>query len=158
MDRKEIGLLAVCLVICFGAAAIGSLATYPNISSWYSTLAKPSFSPPNWVFGPVWTLLYFLMAVSLFLVVRKGMNAKGVFPAAANFGVQLVLNVLWSVVFFGMHMPLAAFIVIAALWLSILSTIKDFNAISRNAALLLVPYILWVSFAAFLNLTVAMIN
>lgn len=146
------------LVVCFGAAAIGSLATTPSIPTWYTALNKPSFNPPNWLFGPVWTILYLLMAIAAFLVWQKGVGNNAVQMALSIFLLQLVLNSFWSIVFFGWHSPWGAFGVIIALWLAILWTIISFINILPLAGWLLVPYILWVSFAAVLNLAVALLN
>lgn len=150
--------LFVSLVVCFAAAAIGSVFTLPSITTWYSALVRPFFTPPNWLFGPAWAILYFLMAIALFLVWRKGLGVKGVKKAMAIFAVQLVLNVLWSLAFFGLHSPMLGFAVIVLLWISILATILSFRKISVRAAWLLVPYICWVSFAACLNAVVWMLN
>ncbi len=149
--------LLVSLILCYGVAFAGSLVTTPSITSWYNTLNKPFFNPPNWIFGPVWTLLYTLMAFSLFLV-WKEKTSKKTKPALIAFGVQLVLNFLWSFMFFYLHQPLLAFIAIVALWISILLTIKKFNTVSKTASQLLIPYILWVTFASLLNLTIVLLN
>lgn len=139
------------------AGAIGNLATNPNIPNWYAHLDKPSFNPPNWVFGPVWTLLYILMGIGLYLVwTSPGSKAK---PAPyVWFGFQLMLNVLWSVVFFGWHMTGLAVVVILALLASIAITARLFWPVSRTAAYLLVPYMGWVLFAAVLNISIARLN
>ncbi|MBU3958027.1 MAG: tryptophan-rich sensory protein, partial [Nanoarchaeota archaeon] len=124
---------------------------------WYANLTKPFFAPSNWVFGPVWTALYVLMGISFFLVWRKGLNKKT--KNAINiFGVQLALNVLWSLAFFGLKSPIAGFVVIIALWVAIAATIMKFMKIERNAGLLLIPYIIWVSIAAALNLSIVLLN
>jgi tryptophan-rich sensory protein len=151
------------LVIAFGAsfsaALIGSLFTGREaLDSWYANLNKPFFNPPGWVFGPVWTTLYALMAVSAFLVWQKGLDTRAVRIALAFFVLQLILNALWTPLFFGAKMPLAAFIEILLLWAAILLTILTFAHVSRLAALLLVPYITWVSFAALLNASIWLLN
>lgn len=151
-------ILAISLVVCFFVAFAGSAVTTPSINTWYLMLQKPWFNPPNWIFGPVWTLLYFLMGVSLALVLHKGLHAKKIRRAALIFLVQLALNFLWSLVFFSFHLPLAAFAVIIALWVGILKTIQAFRPISSRAAYLLYPYLAWVSFAALLNLSIALLN
>lgn len=143
--------LLFAVILCEGVGVIGSFFTTPSIGSWYATLAKPSFNPPNWIFGPVWTLLFFLMGVSLFLIWSSGKPIK---TAILIFFQQLALNVLWSAIFFGLHNPLLAFVEIIVLWVAILLTIFYFAKISKIAAWLLVPYILWVSFAAFLNFSI----
>ncbi len=154
--RQTIG-LAVSMAVCFGAAGIGSMLTTPSIGGWYATLAKPAWSPPNWVFGPVWSLLYLAMAVAAWLVWRR----VG-FPHAASalnlFGVQLVLNVCWSAIFFGAHRPGLALAEILVLWLAILATMVAFRPLSRAAAWLLAPYLLWVAFAATLNFSIWRLN
>lgn len=144
--------------LCFAVAFLGSLITLPSIPTWYAQLNKPFFSPPNWIFGPVWTILYLLMGLSLFLVWDKGLKNKIAEKAVKIFLVQLALNLAWSVVFFGFHLPWLAFAIIIALWIFIFMTIKYFSKISKSAAYLLLPYIVWVSFAAFLNLFITLIN
>lgn len=143
--------LIASIVICQAAGFIGSLFTRPSVSTWFSTLNRPSFAPPNWLFFPVWTILFLLMGISAFLVWRRGMGESPVRIALALFGIQLALNVLWSVLFFGLKSPPAAFVEIIVLWVAILSTILSFARVSMTAAMLLLPYILWVNFAAILN-------
>jgi benzodiazapine receptor len=150
--------LAGSVVICMLAGLIGSLFTTPKIATWYAGLAKPSFTPPGWLFGPVWTLLYILMGIALYLVWRKGLAVSGVRTALAVFAAQLVLNAAWSYAFFGAESPLAGLVVIVALWAAIAISIALFAPLSRAAALLLVPYILWVSFASVLNASVYYLN
>jgi translocator protein len=145
------------IILCFSVAALGGIATYSSIPTWYAFLNKPIFSPPNWVFGPVWTILYFLMGISLYIVWDKKSKIKKN-KAIRIFILQLTLNLLWSVVFFGLHQPLLAFIVIVALWISIFMTIKYFYKISKMSSYLLVPYILWVSFASILNFAIVALN
>ncbi len=150
--------LVVSIVICFGVAALGSLATDPNIDGWYAALRKPSWNPPNWIFGPVWSMLYLLMAVAAWLVWRRrGFAGASLLPLAL-FGIQLVLNGLWSVLFFGWHRPDLAFIEIVFLWSAILATMLAFRRVVPLAAALLAPYLLWVTFAAFLNFTIWKLN
>lgn len=132
------------------AGIVGSFFTVKSVSGWYSTLNKPSFNPPNWLFGPVWVTLYTLMGVSLFLIWQQK-EKTDIKPALGIFAVQLILNTLWSVIFFGLHQPFFAFIEIIALWASILMTILVFHKVSGIAAYLLIPYFLWVSFAGILN-------
>ena len=139
------------------AGIIGSLFTITSTNSWYTTIIKPSFNPPNWIFGPVWTLLYLLMGISLYLILttKKSKNRKiGLYL----FFTQLVLNTLWSILFFGLQSPLFAFIEIIILWLAILLTIIYFYKINKKASYLLIPYILWVTFAAILNLSIYSLN
>jgi translocator protein len=154
--RQTIG-LAVSIAICFGAAGIGSLMTTPSIDGWYAALAKPAWTPPSWVFGPVWSVLYLTMAVSAWLVWRQAGFSRG--ASALNlFGVQLVLNVCWSAIFFGAHRPGLALAEILLLWLVILATIIAFRSLSRTAAWLLAPYLLWMAFAAVLNFSIWRLN
>lgn len=149
--------LAASLAISFSAAAIGSLVTIPNIPTWYAALEKPFFNPPNWVFGPTWTILYIFIGISLYLVwIAETKDSKQ--KAYIIFGIQMTLNALWSLVFFGLHQLWPGLIVILALLISIALTIKYFWKFSRWASYLLVPYILWVSFAACLNLALALLN
>jgi benzodiazapine receptor len=155
--KRYIGLL-IALIVCFGAAAVGSLATTPAIGSWYATIHKPFFTPPNWIFGPVWTILYAMMAVSAWLVWEKGLAKKEVQSALLVFLAQLAVNSFWSFLFFAWHLLWGAYFGIIVLWILILLTIFRFSKLDRTAAWLLVPYILWVSFASFLNLAVALLN
>jgi len=150
--------LAVSVLTCLLAGFIGSAATTPSIPTWYASLQKPAFNPPNWIFAPVWTTLFIMMGVAAFLVWDKGLENKKVRISLGIFGLQLLLNVLWSILFFGLQSPLYAFIDIIMLWASILATIIYFYRISAAAAYLLIPYILWVSFASLLNLSIAMLN
>lgn len=146
------------IAICQLAGFIGSIFTSPSIPTWYASLNKPVFNPPSWIFAPVWTTLFFLMGVSLYLVWEKGLKEKKVKIALGFFSAQLLLNVLWSVIFFGLQQPLYAFIEIIILWTAILLTILKFYKISKPAAYLLMPYTLWVGFAAVLNYSLWMIN
>lgn len=155
---REIFEAVVSIIVCQGAGLIGSIATFPAIPTWYASLEKPPFNPPNWVFGPVWTTLYALMGISAFLVWRKGIRNRQVKIAIGIFAVQLVLNVLWSVTFFGLQMLLGGLVVILILWVAILLSIITFFRISKTGAVLLIPYILWVSFATLLNLSLWRLN
>jgi translocator protein len=151
MKKREIRELVLAVLFVEVAGIIGSLFTAPAIKGWYATLPKPSFNPPNWIFAPVWTTLFALMGIALFLVWRKRNKVHKWTAALVVFFVQLFLNIIWSVIFFGLHRPGVAFVELIILWLFILATIIIFAKISRPAAWLLVPYILWVSFAAVLN-------
>ena len=155
--KKAFGIL-VSVVICECAGLIGSLFTRPSIAGWYAGLTKPSFSPPNWVFAPVWTVLYAMMGVAAYLVYEKGFKRPDVRKALAFFAVQLVVNVLWSIVFFGAHSLLGGVVVILPLWALILVTILRFSPLSKTAGYLLVPYFLWVSFATALTISYAALN
>jgi translocator protein len=147
--------LVASVLVCEAAGGVGSIFTISAIPSWYATLQKPWFTPPNWVFAPVWLALYFLMGVTLYLL--WGRRAQGG-SALMAFAVQLALNVGWSVVFFGAHELLYGFVVIAALWLAILATMSLSYRVSRSAALLLVPYISWVTIASALNYYAWLLN
>lgn len=150
--------LVISVMISLGAGAVGSLFTTPQIGGWYATLVKPALNPPAWVFGPVWTTLFVLMGVAAFLVWSKGVGRKEVRSALVLFVIQLVLNTLWSVIFFGMQSPQGALVDILFLWVAILATMAAFAKISKAAAWLLVPYIAWVSFAAYLNFSIYALN
>jgi translocator protein len=139
------------------AGAIGSTATRDAVPNWYAGLNKPFFNPPSWVFGPVWSLLYILMGVSLFLVWTSDIQKSKV-RAYTAFGVQLVLNTSWSLVFFGLQAPWAAVFVIGALLAAITWTAWEFWRFSRMAVYLLIPYVLWVLFATALNVSIALLN
>lgn len=144
--------------ICLFAGVLGSFFTTPAIPTWYATLNKPSFAPPNWLFFPVWTTLFVMMGISLYLVWRKGLEDHQVQNALIIFAVQLILNVLWSVAFFGLRSPLAGLIEISIMWISIAFTIMLFMKVSKTAGILLIPYIIWVSFAAILNFYIWRLN
>jgi len=158
MSLKNILKLIASIMICQLAGFIGSLFTTPAIPTWYKTLTKPSFNPPNSIFSPVWITLFLLMGISLFLVWQKNHKDRKVKIALLFFAVQLVLNILWSILFFGLKSPLGAFIEIIILWFAILLTIIKFFKVSKPAGLLLLPYILWVSFAALLNFSIWNLN
>lgn len=148
----------LCIAICMLFAFAGSLFT-PEPGSWYyTTLQKPSWNPPDWLFPPVWTVLFILMGISLSMVLGAGMEKKEVRLGAALFALQLVLNLGWSASFFGMRSPLAGFIDILVLWSFIVATLVAFARVSKPAAVLLVPYLLWVSFASWLNFTILQLN
>jgi benzodiazapine receptor len=148
----------ICLILTFSAAFVGSIFTREAVPDWYATLNRPSFTPPNWLFSPVWTILYLLMAISAFIVWQKGLANPAVKIALILYLIQLILNALWSVIFFGLKLPLPAFIEIIMLWTAIAFTILAFARVSITAALILVPYILWVSFAAVLNFSIWFLN
>ncbi len=147
---RDFSKLTLSLLLCQFAGVVGSFFTTPAIPTWYKTLNKPSFTPPNWVFSPVWISLFTLMGISLFLVWRKQGEPR-VRIALTLFSLQLGLNILWSIAFFGLKSPLLGLIDILLLWLAILLTILTFLKVSRIAGWLLLPYLLWVSFAAVLN-------
>ena len=150
--------LAISIGVCLAAGFIGSIFTTASIPTWYTTLEKPSFNPPNWLFGPVWTILFILMGIFAFLVWRVGLSEPNVRIALIIFIIQLILNAFWSVAFFGLRSPIAGLIVIIILWIAILLTILSFAKVSISAGILLIPYILWVSFASILNATIYVLN
>ncbi len=172
MRLNKIYKFIIAVVACEFAGVVGSVFTFPSIKSWYATLAKPALNPPAWVFGPVWTILFALMGIAVFLIwssdpiivpdeqgnVSKEQGKEKIKTALTVFGVQLALNVLWSIIFFGLHNPAGAFVDIVFLWLAILFAIFVFSKISKTAAWLLMPYLIWVSFAAYLNYAVWMLN
>jgi len=143
--------LIISFVLTFLVAALGSSVTTGAIKGWYTTIQKAPFNPPNWIFGPVWTILFILMAISLYLVWQKTK-----FPMI--FALQLFLNFFWSYSFFYLHKPLLAYIDILALIFVLILTIIQFKAINKLAAILLYPYLAWVSFASILNLYVVILN
>ncbi len=150
--------LVTSIVVCQLAGLIGGIFTAPAIPTWYAALQKPSFTPPNWLFAPAWTTLYLLMGIAAFAVWRNGLDSQRVKTALSYFLAQLLLNVLWSVAFFGLKSPLSGVLVIAGLWVAILVTILKFFGISRVAGILFLPYIMWVTFAAALNVSVWILN
>jgi len=151
--------LLISVIICQLAGIIGSIFTAGSVKTWYVAINKPSFTPPNWLFGPVWIFLYLLMGISLFLVLSHTSAApKERRRALVIFGAQLALNAFWSIAFFGFKSPLFGFIVIVILWIMILMTIIRFFRISGLAGWLLIPYILWGSFASVLNFAILLLN
>lgn len=154
MTMKHFPSLIAWLVVCFAPAATGA---FVSVGDWYAQLNKPSWNPPSWIFGPVWTTLYAMMAVSAWTIWKSG-GWENHRTALALFIVQLSFNALWTPLFFGLHNPRLAFACIVALWISIALTIRSFLPISQTAGLLLVPYQLWVSFAAVLNFTICRLN
>jgi benzodiazapine receptor len=156
MIKKSL-VVALSIVASCIAGAIGSLATIPNISSWYAVLKKPILNPPNWIFGPVWSVLYVVIGIALALVIleaRKQSKKKAYFW----FGLQLILNTLWSLVFFGLHSPWLGVVIITALVISIIVMIREFYRINKYSAWLLVPYLAWVCFATYLTVAIALLN
>ena len=161
MDKSSLrsaGLLILCIVIPLLAGMIGSLFTMTAITTWYAGLQKPFFTPPDWVFFPVWTALYILMGVSLYLVLQNGLEKRAVRHAVAVFSAQLVVNALWSFAFFGMQSPLNGLITILVLLALVITTIVLFWRISKPAAVLLVPYVFWVCVATALNTMILVLN
>jgi translocator protein len=154
--RQVIGLV-VSVALCLGCAGIGSLLTLPSISTWYTTIRKPTWNPPNWLFGPVWTLLYLSMAVAAWLVWRQS-ETHSVGFALTLFAIQLALNLAWSAIFFHYHQIGAAVVDVVVLWIFILATTLAFSKIALAASWLMVPYLAWVTFASILNATVWRLN
>lgn len=150
--------ILIAVLVCLGIGFIGSIATQTSVDTWFVTLSKPSFNPPSWVFAPVWTLLYVLMGVAAGIVWNKGFHHLWVKTALYHFGFQLILNAGWSIAFFGYQSPLAGLIIIIALIVLVLITFKWFKIVSTNAAYLLIPYILWIGFAAALNFEIWRLN
>jgi len=150
--------LIIAIVVSELAGIIGSVFTTSSIAGWYAGIVKPALNPPAWVFGPVWTTLFALMGIAAFLIWKKGLDRRDVKIALGIFIGQLVLNTLWSIIFFGLHSPGSALIEIIFLWLAILATIVAFYKISKPAAWFLVPYIAWVSFAGYLNYAIWALN
>jgi translocator protein len=151
---KSWGVLVGLIVLCLGAGFVASFATMQSVIEWYPTLNKPSWTPPNWLFAPVWTVLYIMMAVAAWLVWRAG-DAK---TALILFAAQLLLNLAWSFLFFGARSPGLGLIDIALMWIAIAVTIFAFAMRSRLAAFLMVPYLCWVSLATVLNASIYMLN
>jgi tryptophan-rich sensory protein len=155
---ESVPILIGSIILCNLAGLIGTLVTATGTGSWYDMLVKPSFNPPSWVFGPVWTLLYILMGISLYLVLmawRRGVDARS---PVILFGIQLGLNALWSFLFFGLRSPAAGLAGILVLLIFIIATTMTFFRVSRPAGLLLLPYLAWVSFASFLNYAIFVLN
>ncbi|MFH1381636.1 MAG: TspO/MBR family protein [Chloroflexota bacterium] len=158
MSEPDIIKLIVSILICEGAGGIGAIFTTPAIPTWYKGLEKPAFTPPNSVFGPIWITLYLLMGIAVFLVWRGGLAQEGASIAFIIFWVQLALNVLWSVIFFGLKSLFGGMVLILLLWLVILANIIAFFGVSAAAGALLLPYIIWVSIASNLNIRIWMLN
>lgn len=181
MKFKNTVKLLTSIIVCELAGVVGSVFTTPEINVWYKNLNKPSFNPPGWIFGPVWSIIFLLMGISLYLVWIKEFTIKNSLGKSkekvwnkwskkfwngswqkiniiAIFAVQLFLNILWSAIFFGAHNPGVAFFGLLMLWAAILYTIVNFYRVSKIASYLLIPYILWVSFAGVLNFSTWMIN
>ncbi len=150
--------LIASLALAYSAALIGSLFTVDAINGWYAALTKPELNPPNWIFGPVWTVLYALMAIAAWRIYEK----RNAHPSARKtlllYAVHLVLNALWSIAFFGLQMPLLALGIIIALLICIIGLIILFRRIDRLAMILFLPYLAWVSFATYLNLMIVLLN
>ncbi len=140
------------VVICEGVGILASFVTFDSVKDWYPTLNKPAFNPPSFIFGPFWTILYFLMGLSLYLVWQKGKRTPTIF------WLQLFLNGLWSFLFFGLHSPILGLIDIIALLMAIILTMKAFYKINKTSGIILLPYLFWVLFATFLNFSIWRLN
>lgn len=156
--KNKILKITIAIVICLLVGFISSFATQSSVDNWYLSLNKPSFNPPNWIFAPVWSVLYITMGMAAGIVWAKGWHKDGVKVALYFFGFQLIFNVLWSITFFGFQNPFWAMLVILVLLALILRTIKSFRSISLTSAYLLIPYFLWVSFATLLNYKIWELN
>lgn len=155
---KDLPKLLVSVVGCELVGILGTPFTISAIPTWYSSLNKPFFAPPNWLFGPAWIVLYFLMGVAFYLIWKQGWKKKKVKTACQFFLAQLLLNFIWSPIFFGLRSPLLGLIVIVAMWAMIVLTMKKFYPLSRPAFYLLIPYLLWVTFATLLNTAIVVLN
>ena len=154
----KIGKLICSISVCLLTGFLGSFATRNSITTWYAQLSRPSFIPPDWTFGVVWPALYVMMGISAFLVWNVGINKRQVKVALSVFALQLALNGLWTPIFFGLHLIGVALVEIVMMWAAILLTIFTFWKVSKPAGLLLLPYILWVSFAVVLNASLFLLN
>jgi len=149
-------LLIACVIGCVMFGSIGSLFTAPNIPTWYRGLVKPPLNPPNWIFAPVWTLLFCLMGIAFYLILTTKNKHRN--QAILIFVVQFIFNILWSLLFFGLQSPLYGLICIYLLWILIYINILIFMRINKNAGMLLIPYLVWVSFASYLNFSIYLLN
>ena len=155
---KNILRLIASILICEAVGGIGSLFTINSISTWYGTIAKPSFTPPNWLFGPVWITLFLLMGVSVYLLWTDHLEGKSTGFALTIFGIQLGLNALWSYLFFGLQLFFAGFVEILVLWAAIAMTIVAAYRVNKTAGLILLPYIAWVTIATLLTYYIWILN
>ncbi|GAA3519513.1 tryptophan-rich sensory protein [Aquimarina addita] len=156
--KKKLFRIGITVSTCLLIGFMSSIATQSSISSWYTILKKPTFTPPNWLFAPVWTVLYIMMGVAAGIIWNKGFYHKWVKIALYHFGFQLLLNAAWSIFFFGMRNPLIALLDIIALFILLLFTIKWFKVVNSTAAYLLIPYLIWVAYATALNFSIWQLN
>lgn len=154
--KQKVVYITISILICVVLGSLGGLFTISEIKDWYSTIQKPSWNPPNWIFGPVWTTLYTLMGISFGIIISSSGSEKK--RSATLFIIQFIFNLLWSYIFFNQHMIGLALLDIILMWVFILLTIFSFSKTSRLAAILMVPYISWVSFAGILNFTIYRLN
>lgn len=155
---RSVPKLAAAVLFCVMAGSLGSLVTVTGPDSWYATLQKPFFTPPGWVFAPVWITLFVLMGIALYIVIESGTRNRDVRIALGLFGIQFALNILWSFLFFGLRSPLLGFADIILLWIMIAATLMAFFRVQKSAAYLLIPYLAWVSLAAILNGAIYFMN
>jgi tryptophan-rich sensory protein len=158
MAGKKVFLLVIALGICLLAGYIGSYYTTPEIPTWYAGLEKPELTPPSWVFGPVWAILYIFMGISLFWILETGVKSQDAKLGMILFIFQLVLNVAWSFIFFSLHSTFFSFLIIIMLWAVLLCTIVQILRFSIPASVILIPYFCWISFAAYLNYAILIMN
>lgn len=156
--KKQLTYIAISVAVCLTIGFLSSFATQSSVNDWYLGLNKPSFNPPNWIFAPVWTALYILMGVAAGIVWAKGFYHIWVKTALYHFGIQLLFNALWSIIFFGFKNTFGALLVILTLLVLLIFTIKWFKVVSKTAAYLLIPYLLWVCFATALNYKIWELN
>jgi len=154
----KIGRLICSVSVCLLTGFLGSYATRESVTTWYARLSRPSFTPPDWTFGVVWPVLYVMMGISAFQIWNVGIDRRQVKVALGVFALQLILNGLWTPIFFGLHLIGLALVEIIMMWVAILLTIFVFWRVSKSAALLLLPYVLWVSFAVVLNASLFLFN
>lgn len=157
-QKSRMLLLLACVLSCIIAGSSGSVFTVTKIETWYASLEKPWFTPPNWLFAPVWTTLFVLMGISVYMIIKNGVAGVQERKCLYIFTLQFGLNILWSFLFFWLESPVLGFIGIIFLWIAIAATINEFRKVSLAAAYLLVPYISWVTIAAMLNLGVLLLN
>jgi len=150
--------IGISVAVCMLIGTLSGFATQSSVNTWYPDLAKPAFTPPNWLFAPVWTMLYIMMGIAAGLVWARGLHHSWVKTAIYYFGFQLLVNASWSLVFFGLQNPQVALGVIVVLLVLIALTIRSFRVVSKPAAWLMVPYLLWVLFASLLNLRIVQLN
>ncbi|AXT56895.1 tryptophan-rich sensory protein [Aquimarina sp. AD1] len=156
--KKKILRIGIAVLLCLVIGFFSSIATQTSITTWYPGLQKPSFTPPNWLFAPVWTVLYIMMGIAAGIVWSKGFYHKWVKTALYHFGFQLLLNAAWSIFFFGLRNPLIALVDILALFILLLFTIRWFKVVNSTAAYLLIPYLIWVAYATALNFAIWQLN
>lgn len=156
--KRKVTKIVIAVIVCLLIGFLSSFATQSSVNDWYLTLNKPSFNPPNWLFAPVWTVLYVMMGVAAGIVWGKGFHHVWVKTALYHFGFQLLLNASWSIIFFGLKNPLAALFAILILLVLIVLTIRWFNVVSKKAAILMFPYLFWVLFATVLNFKIWELN